>query len=46
MRKAKWLTFGVAVAVVSTSFSKLDPVKANPALAPAAPLCATGVGLS
>lgn len=45
MRKAKCLSIGVAVGFTLISFSKLEPVKANPGvLAPAAPLCATGVG--
>ncbi|BAZ69157.1 MAG: hypothetical protein KME28_13975 [Pelatocladus maniniholoensis HA4357-MV3] len=45
MRKSKWLALGVAFAFAGVNFTKLEPVKANPALlAPAAPLCATGVG--
>ncbi|MFB2770353.1 hypothetical protein ACE1AT_13840 [Pelatocladus sp. BLCC-F211] len=45
MRKAKWLTISIAAVVGFTSFNKLDSANANPALAPAAPLCATGVGI-
>ncbi|BAZ66286.1 hypothetical protein NIES4106_10360 [Fischerella sp. NIES-4106] len=46
MRKSKWLALGVAFAFAGVNFTKLEPVKANPALlAPAAPaLCSTGVG--
>ncbi|NWF58107.1 MAG: hypothetical protein HXY43_02000 [Fischerella sp.] len=45
MRKAKWLTVSIAVVVGFSSFNKPNPANANPGvLAPAAPLCATGVG--